>query len=78
MPEVPVPAFVRLAILVGASLMATGTGGAEETAPSEPLPALPEVLAGPDGLTATTPDAWRETVRPHQFALLEQIGRAHV
>ena len=33
--------------------------------------ALPDVLAGPDGQTAATPDAWRTTVRPHQFALLE-------
>lgn len=33
--------------------------------------ALPDVLAGPDGQTAATPDAWRTTVRPHQLALLE-------
>ena len=32
---------------------------------------LPDVLAGPDGKAAATADAWRTTVRPHQFALLE-------
>jgi len=32
---------------------------------------LPDVLAGPDGKAETTADAWRTTVRPHQFALLE-------
>lgn len=32
---------------------------------------LPDVLAGPDGLSAATADAWQKTARPHQFALLE-------
>jgi hypothetical protein len=32
---------------------------------------LPSVLAGPDGVAATSPDAWRRTARPHQLRLLE-------
>jgi hypothetical protein len=33
---------------------------------------LPELLAGPDGKPVATAAAWRETARPHQFALLEK------
>jgi hypothetical protein len=32
---------------------------------------LPDVLAGPDGRPASTPDDWKTRCRPHQFALLE-------
>jgi hypothetical protein len=32
---------------------------------------LPDVLAGPDGVRAATPEAWWTTARPHQFQLLE-------
>jgi hypothetical protein len=35
---------------------------------------LPDVLAGPDGRPAVTPEDWKTRCRPHQFALLE----AHV
>jgi len=35
---------------------------------------LPDLLAGGDGMRATTPAAWREVSRPHQLGLLE----AHV
>lgn len=34
--------------------------------------ALPDLLAGPDGTRATSAAAWRDTVRPHQLALLEK------
>jgi hypothetical protein len=37
-----------------------------------PAHVLPEVLAGPDGLVATTVAAWQTAVRPHQFGLLER------
>lgn len=33
---------------------------------------LPDVLAGPDGRPASTPEEWKTRCRPHQFALLEQ------
>lgn len=33
---------------------------------------LPDPLAGPDGTRATSVAAWRDTVRPRQFALLEK------
>ncbi len=32
---------------------------------------LPDVLAGPDGVRADSPEAWWTAVRPHQFHLLE-------
>jgi hypothetical protein len=32
---------------------------------------LPEVLAGPDGKLAASPDDWKNRCRPHQLALLE-------
>lgn len=35
---------------------------------------LPEPLAGPDGVAAATPEAWRTRARPYQLSLLE----AHV
>lgn len=33
---------------------------------------LPDVLAGPDGKPAATPEDWTSRCRPHQFALLEK------
>ncbi|MGI9177954.1 MAG: hypothetical protein ACR2IT_08875, partial [Pirellulales bacterium] len=33
---------------------------------------LPDVLIGPAGAAATTPDEWRSISRPHQFMLLEK------
>ncbi len=33
---------------------------------------LPDVLAGPDGKPAATPEDWTARCRPHQFALLEK------
>ena len=33
---------------------------------------LPDVLAGPDGTPAASPDDWKTRCRPHQFALLEE------
>lgn len=32
---------------------------------------LPDPLAGPDGVAAATPDAWRTSARPHQLSLIE-------
>ena len=32
---------------------------------------LPDVLAGPDGVPASSPEAWSKTARPHQLELLE-------
>lgn len=32
---------------------------------------LPDPLAGPDGVAATSPDAWRTRARPHQLGLVE-------
>ena len=32
---------------------------------------LPDVLAGPDGTPAASPEAWRAVARPHQLGLLE-------
>lgn len=32
---------------------------------------LPDVLAGPDGVPVSSPEAWRKIARPHQLELLE-------
>ena len=34
---------------------------------------LPDPLAGPNGTSAATPEAWRGAARPHQFQLLERF-----
>jgi hypothetical protein len=65
----------QYAMLVGAIAMAGVDSPAAEQANYDEAAVraytLPDVLAGPDGQTAATADAWRTIVRPHQFALLE-------
>jgi hypothetical protein len=34
---------------------------------------LPDVLAGPDGKSVSSAEAWKKTARPHQFELLEKF-----
>ncbi len=63
------------AMLLGAVSMTVTDARAAEQANYEEAAVrsytLPDVLAGPDGTPAATPEEWRTTSRPHQLRLLE-------
>jgi hypothetical protein len=75
----PIPCSSTRSVAAAACLL-LATGGL--ALPAEPAvnydeakvgtSALPDLLAGPDGTRATSVAAWRDTVRPQQFALLEK------
>jgi hypothetical protein len=60
-----------LLVVVASCTLTIATGEAWNAEPAAAL-ALPDPLAGPDGMPATTIDGWWNVSRPHQFALLEQ------
>jgi hypothetical protein len=69
------PMACRVWIVVLMAVVTTSAAAADEVFNRDEMQVrqftLPEVLAGPDGVIAATPDAWRSTVRPHQLELLE-------